>query len=200
MRILFKINIKIFPFERWNLSTNNMWIIHHLIIIYVYISFNYIFYGFQVQITLHKKMSVESAEQKVAKFESFINDVLKESLKQIFTALEVVNEELMELERLSTNIESMSQLADDAPAGKPLKTRVNVGCDFFMQANVDVSKFLVSVGLGCYVEFTKDEALAHIRQRVLRLKSHADELRDKGARVRAQITLALHCIGQMQAL
>lgn len=143
---------------------------------------------------------MELIEQKVAKFETFINDVLKENLKQIFTTLEAVNEEIMDLERMDTTIETMTRLAADVPAGKPLKTRVNVGCDFYMQANVDVQKFMVCVGLGCYVEFTKDEALTFIRFRAKKLREHADDLRDKGARVRAQITLALHCIQQVQGL
>lgn len=142
----------------------------------------------------------ESPEQKVAKFETFINDVLKSSLKQIFVALETVNEEIMDLERLQNTIDKMTRLADDLPPGKPLKTRVNVGCDFYMQANVDVRTFLVCVGLGYYVEYTKDEALEYIRTRTKRLEGHAEELRDKGARVRAQITLALHCMEQVQGL
>lgn len=146
------------------------------------------------------RIIMESAEQKVAKFETFINDVLKDSLKRIFQALEVVNEELLDLEQLQENIGTMCRLSDGLPAGKPLKTRVNVGCDFFMQANVDVRTFLVCVGLGHYVEFTKDEALAYARHRAGKLREHAQELRDKGARVRAQITLALQCIQDVQGL
>jgi len=141
-----------------------------------------------------------AVESKVAKFEHFINDVLKESLKDIFTALETVNEELLDMERLHDTIGKMSAQADDLPAGKPLKARVNVGCDFYMQANVDVRTYLVCVGLNYYVEYTKDEALAYIQHRIKKLKNHVDELRDKGARVRAQITLALHCLQQEQGL
>ncbi|VVC32440.1 Prefoldin alpha-like [Cinara cedri] len=121
-------------------------------------------------------------------------------LKEIFKALEGVNEEIMELERLRDNIEKMHRLAEDLPPGKPFKTRVNVGCDFYMQANVDVHKYLMCVGLGYYVEFNKDEALTYIRYRTDKFKQHAEDLRDKGARVRAQITLALHCIEQVQGL
>lgn len=142
----------------------------------------------------------ESPEQRVAKFETFINDVLKNSLNQIFVALEAVNEEIMDLERLQNTIDKMTLLAGELPPGKPLKTRVNVGCDFYMQANVDVRTFLVCVGLGYYVEFTKNEALEYIQKRTKKLKEHAEELRDKGARVRAQITLALHCMEQVQGL
>lgn len=154
----------------------------------------------EIQQSMSSSDGQQSAEQRVAKFETFINDVLKNSLSDIFKALEGVNEEIMELERLRDNIEKMHRLADGLPDGKPLKTRVNVGCDFYMQANVDVHKYLVCVGLGYYVEFTKDEALAYIRYRTEKFKSHAEDLRDKGARVRAQITLALHCIGQVQGL
>ncbi|KAF0772598.1 protein UXT [Aphis craccivora] len=142
----------------------------------------------------------ESVEQKVAKFEMFINDVLKDSLKQISTALDMINEQIAELEDVRDTVETMSQLACELPAGKSLKTRVNVGCDFFMQANADVRTFLVCVGLGYYVEYTKDETLAHVQVRSKLLKERADELRDKGARVRAQITLALHCIQEVQGL
>lgn len=142
----------------------------------------------------------ETADQKVAKFETFINDVLKASLKTIFQSLEAVNEEIMDLERLRGTVTTMTKLADELPAGKPLKTRVNVGCDFYMQANVDVRKYLVSVGLGLYVEYDKEETLEYIQHRTKRLREHADELRDKGAQVRAQITLALHCIQDLQNL
>lgn len=145
----------------------------------------------------------EPAEEKVAKFETFVNDVLKDSLKQIFKAIEVVNDEITDLQNARDSIESMCSLSDEAAAsgaGKPLKTRVNVGCDYYMQANVDVRKFMVCVGLGYYVEFTRDEALEHIRHRTKKLRDHEQDLRDKGARVRAQITLALHCIQQLQGL
>nr|BAH72055.1 ACYPI009844 [Acyrthosiphon pisum] len=143
---------------------------------------------------------LQSGEQRVAKFETFINDVLKDSLKQISAALDVINDQISELEDVRNTVDTMSQLAGELPAGKPLKTRVNVGCDFFMQANADVRTFLVCVGLGCYVEYTRDETLAHVRVRTKLLKERADDLRDQGARVRAQITLALHCIQAEQGL
>lgn len=146
------------------------------------------------------RSNAESGEERVAKFEMFINDVLKDSLKQISAALDVINDQISELEDVRNTVETMSRLADELPTGKPLKTRVNVGCDFFMQANADVQTFLVCVGLGYYLEYTRDETLAHVRIRANVLKKRADELRDKGARVRAQITLALHCIQEVQGL
>lgn len=144
--------------------------------------------------------NTQSVEQNVAKFETFINDVLKDSLKQISAALDVINEQISELEAVRNTVETMCMLESELPAGKPLKTRVNVGCDYFMQANADIRTFLVCVGLNYYVEYTKDETLAHVRIRSKLLKERADELRDKGARVRSQITLALHCIQEVQGL
>lgn len=143
------------------------------------------------------------AERRVAKFETFINDVLKDSLNQIFAALDAVNGEIMELTQVEQSIVTMNRLADDrstatAASQGRLKTRVNVGCDYYMQADVDLARYMVCVGLGCYVEFTKDEALAFVRHRADKLRNYANELRDKGARVRAQITLALHCIQEVQ--
>ncbi|XP_050420505.1 uncharacterized protein LOC126833295 [Adelges cooleyi] len=142
-------------------------------------------------------MAEETLEQRVAKFETFINDVLKESLKRIHVAVDMLNQEIMELEQTGNSIKTLSRLAAERP-GKPLKTRVNVGCDFYMQANVEPHTYLVCVGLGHYLEFTETEATAFVRHRSQLLKARADELRDEGARVRAQITLALHCIQDLQ--
>lgn len=141
-------------------------------------------------------MSEETGAQKVAKFETFINDVLKKSLAQNFRLLDTIEEELANLEQAGANILSMAKLAGD----EPLKTRVNVGCDFFMQANADVKMFLVCVGLDCYVEFNRDEALEFVRFRASQLQKRAAEVRDKGAQIRAQITLALHCIQEVERL
>ncbi|XP_022163973.1 protein UXT homolog [Myzus persicae] len=147
------------------------------------------------------RLIAQTSEEKVAKFERFINDVLKESLRQISAELDRVNEQISELEDVRNTVETMTMLASELPAGKQLKTRVKVGCDFFMQAKPDLRTFLVCVGLDYYVEYTKDETLAHVQFRSKLLRQRADELRDQGAQVRAQITLALHCIqAELQGL
>ena len=50
--------------------------------------------------------------------------------------------------------------------GEPLKTKVDLGCNFYCQARVpDPTKIFVSVGLGFFVELTLDEALEFISKK-----------------------------------
>ena len=45
-------------------------------------------------------------------------------------------------------------------AGEPLKTKVDLGCNFYCQARVpDPSMVMVAVGLGFFLELTLEEAL-----------------------------------------
>ncbi|XP_033135159.1 uncharacterized protein LOC103840866 [Brassica rapa] len=58
-----------------------------------------------------------------------------------------------------------------------LKTMVNPGSEVYMQAHVpDTRHTFVDVGLGFYVEFTRQEALDYIPQREERVKKYVNTL------------------------
>lgn len=132
----------------------------------------------------------------VAKFERLINEIIKKNLLNGFQKLDAMEEELVNIERTEINISTMEDLAEDNPPN----TRVNIGCDFFMEARPDASKYLVCIGLDCYLEFTPDEAQTYLRHRASKLKKRAAEVREKNAQLRAQLTMALHCIQQIEGL
>ena len=47
-----------------------------------------------------------------------------------------------------------------------MKTMINIGCDFYMQASVpSTDRVCVDVGLGVHVDFSRAEALTFIEER-----------------------------------
>ncbi|RZF36838.1 hypothetical protein LSTR_LSTR004526 [Laodelphax striatellus] len=134
--------------------------------------------------------------EKVLKFEEFVNNCLKEDLKKINYKLDVLLGEMAEYVQLKNVIESL-QTDDFMKDG--LKTQVDIGCNFYMQAHVpDVSRILIDVGCGYFVEFTLNEALKVIERRLALLEKQSDVLKDQSATTKAHIKLVLHGIQELQ--
>ncbi|XP_054258143.1 protein UXT homolog [Macrosteles quadrilineatus] len=151
----------------------------------------------QFKIQKEEEMDI-SIPQKVLKYEEFINDVLKEQLKKIEFDIDITLTEIAEFIQLGNIIQA---LLDNNLVQEGVKTQVDLGCNFYMQAFVkDPSKILVDIGLGYYVEFTLSEALIVIKRRTIVLNKKVDILRDQSAQTKAHIKLVLHGIQELQNL
>ena len=83
--------------------------------------------------------------------------------------------------------------------GEPLKTKVDLGCNFYCQARVpDPTKIFVSVGLGFFVELTLDEALKFISKKDGELGKEADKLTANCAKLKANIKLVIGGLQELQ--
>lgn len=139
-----------------------------------------------------------SIPQKVLKYEAFINDVLKEQLKKIESSLDHTYSDIAELIQLENMIQTIQ---DTKLAEEGLKTKVDLGCNFYMQAVVtDPTKILINVGLGHFVEFSLDEGLVVIKKQINLLNKKIDILKDQSAQTKAHIKLVLHGIQELQNL
>ena len=79
-----------------------------------------------------------------------------------------------------------------------LKTRVNLGCDFFVNAKVpDTSSVYVNVGLGFHAEMTIDEAIAFSTAQEAQLSGAADELTDQVVELKARIKLVARALNEL---
>ncbi|AAF87025.1 T24P13.4 [Arabidopsis thaliana] len=71
-----------------------------------------------------------------------------------------------------------------------LKTRVNLGSEVYMQAEVpDTRHIFMDVGLGFYVEFTRQEALDYIAQREERTQKQLEEYTGVITQIKGRIKL-----------
>ena len=133
--------------------------------------------------------------EKVLKFESFVNDVLKEDLKRYENQLDQINSEIAEYVELKKMMQTLQE-AEIGPDG--FKTKVDIGCNFYMQANVlDPSKLFVDIGLGNYVELKSSEAFKFCDMRIFLLTKKSKLIQAECAKTKGHIKLVLHGIAEL---
>ncbi|XP_071960664.1 protein UXT-like isoform X2 [Antedon mediterranea] len=97
--------------------------------------------------------------------------------------------------QLKTVIEKIKDNVSDSD----LKTQVDLGCNFYVQAKVpDASKIFVNVGFGFFVEFTHQEALTFIEEKVNQLNKTCDQLTKDSAKIKANIKLVYEALKELQ--
>ncbi|KAF9817690.1 hypothetical protein SFRURICE_017394 [Spodoptera frugiperda] len=141
-------------------------------------------------------MSDPKVEETIFKYETFINDVLREDLRRVQIRLEKINTETSDLiqEKHTIKVITDKKMHPDG-----FKTQVNIGCNFFMEAAVrDTSTLLMNLGLNTYLEFTLEEANKYLDVRIKAFEEMATALQDKAAKIRAHIKMMLIGIGQLQ--
>ncbi|KAJ0973755.1 hypothetical protein J5N97_015720 [Dioscorea zingiberensis] len=111
--------------------------------------------------------SLDFRQQKVRKFEEFVDRRLKPDLVNAIAQRDKVFEQQKVFSDLKRNIEVLEK-----SGATSLQTMVNLGSEVYMQADVpDTRHIFVDVGLGFHVEFTWSEALDFISVREARLAS-----------------------------
>lgn len=145
-------------------------------------------------------MEDAAISQKVTKYETFLNETLRTDLKKLHESRDKLYEEVAQYLELQTVLQKLEENGMNK-ATEPLKTKVDLGCNFYAQAVVDdPSKIFVCVGYGFYVEFTYREALDFIAKRVEVLDERAKILTKDTAQVRAQIRLVMEGLRELQGL
>ncbi|XP_056866701.1 uncharacterized protein LOC108833907 isoform X2 [Raphanus sativus] len=127
---------------------------------------------------------MEEGRQKDLQFlEEIIDKGLKQKLLQTIASRSDLRKNLETLEKNGVN---------------SLRTTVNLGSEVYMQAEVpDTRHVFMDVGLGFYVEFTRQEALDYIPQREERVQKHLEEVTGVIAQIKGRIKLAHHQIQQI---
>lgn len=137
--------------------------------------------------------------EKVQKYEAFLNDQLKPDLQSILERRDKVYEEIAEFLALKNSLAAIK--AAELRPGEPLKTKVDLGCNFYVQARVpDPSRVFVEVGLGFFVELGLDEALAFAQRKAGALEGQADRLTGDACKVKANIKLTQEGLRELQRL
>jgi prefoldin alpha subunit len=107
--------------------------------------------------------------------------------------------ELAEFLALKNSISAIE--AAKLKPGEPLKTKVDLGCNFYVQARVpDPNKIFLEVGLGFFVELSLAEALKVIGKRTEVLEKEAERLSSDSCKIKANIKLTLEGLRELQSL
>lgn len=148
--------------------------------------------------TNSKKVDIPSSKevlQKVEKFENF-RQRLKDDLKAVLEKREDIARIYGDYDQLKGNLLLLKEAKETR-----IKTMVNLGCEFYMQAVVpDATRVFVDVGLGIFLEMTLDEALNFVPKRQELLKSRVDALSEQAARISAHIKVVQEGIAELLRL
>ena len=142
-------------------------------------------------------MTSKEVTNKVQQYEAFLNDTLRKDLKNILIQRDKIYQEQAEYLALRNSINAI-KLAELVP-GEPLKTKVDLGCNFYCQAKVpDPTKIFVAIGLGFFVELSLDEAIEFIKKKDMKLEADADKLTKDCAKLKANIKLVIGGLQELQ--
>ena len=134
----------------------------------------------------------------MAKYEEFLNDVLKKDLKTLLDQRDAVYQDIAHHLELRNTIHTLEKAQADK---KPLKTKVDLGCNFYCSAKVDdPSRIFVKIRFGFFLEMTLPEALEHISRRVTSLEDSAKTLGQDAVAVRAKIDMVLEALRELQGI
>nr|CAG4639731.1 EOG090X0MWD [Daphnia magna]SVE80550.1 EOG090X0MWD [Daphnia magna]SVE81117.1 EOG090X0MWD [Daphnia magna]SVE82323.1 EOG090X0MWD [Daphnia magna]SVE82886.1 EOG090X0MWD [Daphnia magna] len=133
---------------------------------------------------------------KIQQYEKFVNEVLRSKLKSCLAARENYVSDIQEYLQLLKTIKNLDEFDVN-----PLKTKVDLGCGFFVQAEVpDVSTILVSVGFGFFLELTLTEACTFITKKVEQIGGRVKVLEEEASHIKADIKMMLNTLGQLQGV
>ncbi|XP_029995151.1 protein UXT [Sphaeramia orbicularis] len=137
-----------------------------------------------------------NVDQKVLQYETFISDVLRRDLQKVMEQRDSVYEKISQYLQLKNTLQSLQEVET-----KHLKTEVDLGCNFYVQAEVeDSSRIFVAVGYGFFVEMTHDEALRFIDKKTSQLTAFTEQLTKDSAKIKANIRLVLEGLRELQGL
>ena len=136
---------------------------------------------------------------KVTKYEAFLNEKLRPDLKACLEDRDNIYAEIAEYASLKKSIEALKSA--DLPQGQALKTKVDLGQNFYVKARVkNPQKVCVDIGFGMFLEMNHTEALEFIEKKSKFLQDKADNLTKESVKIKASIKLVLHGLREIQGL
>ncbi|XAR55901.1 hypothetical protein NMG60_11036134 [Bertholletia excelsa] len=135
-------------------------------------------------------------QEKVQRFEEFVDRRLKPDLVCAIAERDKVFEQQKIFSELRRNIENLQKNSVTS-----LRTLVNLGSEVYMQADVpNTQHIFVDIGLGFHVEFTWSEALNYITAREEKLARQIEDYTRLIASVKAQIKMVCEGIRELLQL
>ncbi|XP_068634391.1 uncharacterized protein [Aristolochia californica] len=132
-------------------------------------------------------------QEKVQKFEEFVDSRLKPDLVRAIAERDKIFEKQKIFSDLKKNIETLEKNGVTS-----LRSSVNLGSEVYMQADVpDTRHIFVDVGMGFHVEFTWSEALEFITVKQARLDKQLEEYTHLIASIKAQIKMVYEGIREL---
>ena len=141
----------------------------------------------------------EKISSKIVEYERFLNEHLRTDLRIVLERKDAIYSDIAEYTQLKATIQHLVNKQGSPQKNEPLKTMVDLGCNFYAKARVqDYSRIVVSVGLGFYLEMKLDEAMTFINKKVDSLTKDAEQLSEQASEINARIKMVLGALHELQ--
>ena len=141
---------------------------------------------------------VGNLPQKIIKYEHFLNERLRTDLRKVLDLRDQVYSDIADYNQLKMTVDLLINEGMHK-ACKPLKTMVDLGCNFYASAKVeDCSKILISIGLGFQLEMELEEASEFVDQKVSLLTEKANRLSEQAADINGRIRVVMETLRELQ--
>nr|XP_027199891.1 protein UXT-like [Dermatophagoides pteronyssinus] len=138
--------------------------------------------------------SSSSINEKILRYENFVENVLKNDLHKVSCQYEKICEQITDYNNIKSTIETIN-----GDQMKTLKTMNDIGSNCYVQCVIpNTDRIYLCVGLDCYVELTLDEALRFINRKTEILKKSMEFLMENSAKIKAHIKIVLNLIDQLR--
>ncbi|WJX65338.1 hypothetical protein P8452_50011 [Trifolium repens] len=132
-------------------------------------------------------------QQKIQKYEEFVDKRLKPDLLRATAQRDKVFQQQKIFADLRRNIENLEKNSVTS-----LRTLVNIGSEVYVQTQVpNTQHIFVDIGMGFHVEFTWSEALNFIEKKEEKLARQIEEYTQLIASIKAQIKLVCEGIREL---
>eukprot|EP00037_Helgoeca_nana_P002809 m.36284 g.36284 ORF g.36284 m.36284 type:complete len:168 (+) comp12849_c0_seq2:83-586(+) len=149
---------------------------------------------------MEEPLTSQEVTEKVQQYERFLNEKLRTDLRTVLEQRDALFTDISEYNKLASVIKTIKEAYPKLEDGK-LQTQVDLGCNFFCQAEVaDPTMICVGIGYGFFVELTLDEATAFIEKRVPLLETRATDKTATAAAIKARIKVVLEGLRELQSL
>jgi len=134
--------------------------------------------------------------QKVAQYEHFLNETLRSDLETTLERRDKIYEQIAEYNELSVILGTL-----DGHEGPKLRTKVDIGCNFYVQAEIENCRnVIVDVGCGIWVEMNETKAKEFCEKKTKFLNKQAEQLTMKEVKTKAEIDVVLEGLKEIQGI
>ncbi|XP_074501071.1 protein UXT isoform X1 [Sebastes fasciatus] len=141
-------------------------------------------------------VAIPSKCAKTERFRQKVNTGIFRLTVKVLEQRDSVYEKISQYLQLKNTIQSLQEAGS-----QQLKTDVDLGCNFFVQAEVeDSSRIFVAVGYGFFVEMNHDEALRFIDKKTSQLTAFTEQLTKDSAKIKANIRMVLEGLRELQGM
>ncbi|KAB0792558.1 hypothetical protein PPYR_14517 [Photinus pyralis] len=135
-----------------------------------------------------------SVAEKLKSYENFIEEKLKNDLKELETALTKKSDDFKLWQELKNSLVHLKEAKDDE-----LNVTFEMGLGVFIGARVEErEKVIVNIGCDCYLEMYYDEAIKYADIRMKYLTKEIEFFRQQAVHVKAHIKLVLLAMNELK--